>query len=168
MLGQTLTSATSPMTGSRISTKTWLTMLPPAKDTCCSAAYCLCTHYGQQKCHFSYPTHCSQRQQDGEPELWTAQNDNLVNSFNPVQLSAWYLNMDMHYTIAILSCHKVNEYCAKWTLLPAKERDLHQDSEESEGWRHLPEGCNATFLQSDDVPPSLTSSDWRKVAYAAA
>ena len=50
---------------------------------------------------------------DGEPELLTAQNDGLVNSFklNPVQLSAWRANVDMQYCV---SHHKVIEYCAKY------------------------------------------------------
>ena len=34
---------------------------------------------------------------NGEPELLTAQNDGLINSFNPVQLSAWRANVDIQY-----------------------------------------------------------------------
>ena len=49
--------------------------------------------------------------EDGEPELLTARNDSLVNSFNPVQLSAWRANVDMQYCV---SRHKVIEYCAKY------------------------------------------------------
>ena len=64
------------------------------RHTRCSAAYCLCTRDGQQKCRFGYPkplqpetTHVIE---DGEPELLTARNDGLVNSFSPAQLSAWH------------------------------------------------------------------------------
>ena len=49
--------------------------------------------------------------EDGEPELSTARNDGLVNSFNPVQLSAWRANVDMQYCV---SRHRVIEYCAKY------------------------------------------------------
>ena len=48
---------------------------------------------------------------DTEPELLTARNDGLINSFNPVQLSAWRANVDMQYC---LSRHRVVEYCAKY------------------------------------------------------
>ena len=46
-----------------------------------------------------------------EPTLLTARNDGMVNSFNPVQLSAWRANVDMQYT---LSRRKVIEYCTKY------------------------------------------------------
>ena len=49
--------------------------------------------------------------EDGEPELLTARNDGLVNSLNPVQLSAWRANVDMQYCVF---CHKVIKYCAKY------------------------------------------------------
>ena len=85
------------------------------RHTCCSAAYCLRTHDGQQKCRFGYPKPLQPETtlviEDGEPELLTAQNDGLVNSFNPVQLSAWCANVDMQYCA---SRHKVIEYCAKY------------------------------------------------------
>ena len=48
---------------------------------------------------------------DTEPELLTARNDGLINSFNPVQLSAWRANVDMQYC---LSRHRVVEYFAKY------------------------------------------------------
>ena len=69
--------------------------------------------------------------EDGEPELLTARNDGHVNSFNPVQLSACRANVDMQYCV---SRHKVIEYCAKYATKSdrANERDLRQDSEESE------------------------------------
>ena len=43
--------------------------------------------------------------------LLTARNDGLINSFNPVQLSAWHANVDMQYCV---SRHKVIEYCAQY------------------------------------------------------
>ena len=85
------------------------------RHTCCSAAYCLHTHDGQQKCRFGYPKPLQPETtlviEDGEPELLNARNDGLVNSFNPVQLSAWHANVDMQYCV---SRHKVIEYCAKY------------------------------------------------------
>lgn len=48
---------------------------------------------------------------DTETELLTARNDGLINSFNPVQLSARRANVDMQYC---LSRHRVVEYCAKY------------------------------------------------------
>ena len=44
-------------------------------------------------------------------EVETARNDPPVNSFNPVQLSAWRANVDMQYCV---SRHKVIQYCAKY------------------------------------------------------
>ena len=42
-----------------------------------------------------------------EPTVFTARNDGLVNSHNPVQLSAWRGNVDMQYCA---SKYKVIEY----------------------------------------------------------
>ena len=85
------------------------------RHTCCSAAYCLRTQNGQQKCRFGYPKQLQPETTivtaDTEPELLTARNDGLINSFNPVQLSAWCANVDMQYC---LSRHRVVEYCAKY------------------------------------------------------
>ena len=85
------------------------------RHTRCSAAYCQRTHNGQQKCRFGYPKPLQPETtlviEDGEPELLTARNDGLVNSFNPVQLSGWRANVDMQYCV---SRHKVIEYCAKY------------------------------------------------------
>ena len=76
---------------------------------------CLCTRNGQQKCRFGYPKPLQPETalitEDGEPVLLTARNDGLINSFNPVQLSAWCTNVDMQYCV---SWHKVIEYCAKY------------------------------------------------------
>ena len=100
------------------------------RHTRCSAAYCLRTHNGQQKCRFGYPRPLQPQTtiltEDGEPNLLTARNDGLVNSYNPIQLS--------------VSRHKVFEYCAKYATKcepcskPLKEvftaivRSLNDDS----------------------------------------
>ena len=69
------------------------------RHTRCSAAYCLRTRNGQQKCRFGYPKPLQPETvlvtEDEEPVLLTARNDGLINSFNPVQLSAWRANVDM-------------------------------------------------------------------------
>ena len=85
------------------------------RHTCCSAAYCLWTCDSQQKCHFGYPKPLQPETtlvtENGEPELLITRNDGLVNSFNPVHLSAWHANVDMQYCV---SRHRVIEYCAKY------------------------------------------------------
>ena len=48
---------------------------------------------------------------ENEPTIITARNDGMVNSFNPVQLSAWRANVDMQY---IVSRRRVLEYCTKY------------------------------------------------------
>ena len=111
------------------------------RHTCYSAAYCLRTQNGQQKCRFGYPKPLQPEStliiENGEPTLLTARNDGLINSFNPVQLSAWRANVDMQYCV---SRHKVIEYCAKYATKceprsqPLKEtfttivRSLKEDS----------------------------------------
>lgn len=81
----------------------------------CSAAYCLRTKNGQQKCWFGYPKPLQPETtlvtEDGEPVLLTARNDGVVNSYNPVQLSAWRANVDMQY---IVSRKRLVGYCAKY------------------------------------------------------
>ena len=37
---------------------------------------------------------------EDEPTLLTARNDGMLNSFNPVQLSAWRANVDMQYIVS--------------------------------------------------------------------
>ena len=83
--------------------------------TQCSASYCLRTKDGQQKCRFGYPKSLQPATildtEDGEPVVLTARNDGLINSYNPVQLSAWRANVDLQY---IVSRKRVLEYCAKY------------------------------------------------------
>ena len=85
------------------------------RHTRCSASYCLRTKNGQQKCRFGYPQPLQPETclvtEDGDPKLLTARNDPLINSHNPVQLSAWRANVDMQY---IVSRRRVLEYCAKY------------------------------------------------------
>ena len=87
------------------------------RHTKCSTAYCLRTRNKKQECRFGYPKPLQQvttivtRLEDGEPELVTARNDSLLNSYNPVQLSSWRANVDMQY---IVSRHKVIKYIAKY------------------------------------------------------
>ena len=77
------------------------------------------------------------RSEDQEPVLFTAQNDGLINSYNPVQLSAWRANVDMQYCV---SRRKVIEYVTKYATkseprsLPLREvyanivRSLREDN----------------------------------------
>ena len=86
------------------------------RHTRCSPSYCLKTKHGQQQCRFGYPKPLQQvttltRNEDGDIELLTKRNDPLINSFNPIQLSAWRANVDMQYCI---SKNKVIAYCAKY------------------------------------------------------
>ena len=84
------------------------------RHTRCSATYCLRTRNGRQECRFGYPKplqpHTAIVLED-EPTLLTTRNDGMVNSFNPVQLSAWRANVDMQY---IVSRRRVIEYCTKY------------------------------------------------------
>ena len=70
---------------------------------------------GIQACRFGYPKTLQPQtnfsSENDQVELLTARNDTLVNSYNPIQLSAWRGNVDMKY---IVSKHKVIEYCAKY------------------------------------------------------
>ena len=83
------------------------------RHTCCSASYCLRTKHGKQECNFGYPKplqpHTAIITED-EPTLITARNDGMINSFNPVRLSAWHANVDMQY---IVSRQRVLQYCTK-------------------------------------------------------
>ena len=52
-----------------------------------------------------------QRTDNGDIELLTKRNDPFINSYNPIQLSAWRANIDMQYCV---SKNKVIAYCAKY------------------------------------------------------
>ena len=85
------------------------------RHTRCSPSYCLRIFQGEQSCRFGYP-HPLQSStiisiDNGQPELTTVRNDGLINSFNPIQLSAWRANVDMKF---IVSRQRVIEYCAKY------------------------------------------------------
>ena len=84
------------------------------RHTRCSAAYCLRTKNGRQQCRFGYPKPLQEGTAivvEDEPTILTARNDGMINSFNPVQLSAWRTNVDMQY---IVSRRRVLEYCTKY------------------------------------------------------
>ena len=86
------------------------------RHTRCSTAYCHKNKKGKQECRFGYPKPLQQvtsiiTQEDGEPVVLTARNDNLLNGYNPVQLSAWRANVDMQY---VVSRRKVIKYVAKY------------------------------------------------------
>ena len=131
--GSNVADAPLPKTNPHICTKPYSEVVDYHQDladliaTCqrhtrCSAAYCLRTHNGVQKCRFGYPKPLQPQtavlmgdnlnsDEDKEPVIITARNDGLLNSFNPVQLSAWRANVDMQYCV---SRHKVIKYVAKY------------------------------------------------------
>ena len=81
-----------------------------------SPSYCLKNKNGEQQCRFGYPkplqTHTTlSRTDDDDIQVVTKRNDPLINSFNPIQLSAWRANVDMQYCV---SKNKVIAYCAKY------------------------------------------------------
>ena len=84
------------------------------RHTRCSEAYCLRKSNGKQECRFGYPKpmqpHTTVLTSD-QPTLFTARNDGMVNSYNPIQLSGWRANVDMQY---IVSRQKVLDYCTKY------------------------------------------------------
>ena len=59
---------------------------------------------GVLKCRFSYPKDLqpvtSVVTEDGKPTLMTQRNDHLLNSYNPLQLSAWRSNVDMQFIVS--------------------------------------------------------------------
>ena len=94
------------------------------RHTRCSAAYCLRKKKGsdEEECRFGYPKQLQEATtltttDDGEPSVVTARNDSLLNSYNPIQLSAWRANVDMQF---IVSRRRVLNYCAKYATKPEK------------------------------------------------
>ena len=83
--------------------------------TRCSSAYCLRKKGGKEECRFGYPKTLQPATsivtENGEPQLLTARNDCLLNSHNPVQLSAWRANVDMQF---VVSRQRVLNYLAKY------------------------------------------------------
>jgi len=82
------------------------------RHTRCSSAYCLRKKGGREECRFGFPKTMhpatSIVTENDEPQLLTARNDCLLNSYNPVQLSAW---RDMQF---VVSCQRVLKYIAKY------------------------------------------------------
>ena len=91
-------------------------------------------------CRFGYPKPLQPETTvvtEDEPTLLTARNDGMLNSFNPVQLSAWRANIDTQY---IVSRRRVIDYCTK----PRSESQghLHQDCQKPQGWQPISEGSS--------------------------
>lgn len=87
------------------------------RHTRCSTAYFLRTNDGMQKCCFNFPkplqaeTEIIRDEETDDPILLTARNDGLINSYNPIQLSAWRGNVDMQYCV---SKYREIEYITKY------------------------------------------------------
>ena len=86
------------------------------QHTRCSSAYCLNKKKkGIQECRFGYPKPLHPTTtiniEGSTPTLLTQRDYCLVNSYNPVQLSAWRVNVDMQY---IVSRYRVVDYIAKY------------------------------------------------------
>ena len=85
------------------------------RHTRCSPAYCLKKKKVVQECCFGYPKPLQPittiDMEGSTPTLLTQRNDCLLNSYNPMQLSAWHANVDMQY---IVSRNRVLNYIAKY------------------------------------------------------
>ena len=120
---------------SEVVDKTWSILLPLASVTPAAQLPTACILVMVQKCHFGYPKPLQPETvfvlgdnendaEDQEPVLFTACNNGLLNSFNPVQLSAWRANVDMQYCVSL---QKVIECVTKYATkseprsLPLKE-----------------------------------------------
>ena len=57
--------------------------------------------------------------------LLTARNNGMINSFNPVQLSAWHANMDMQF---IVSRRRVIDYCTKYVTKSEPKSETLKDT----------------------------------------
>ncbi len=112
--GSNVQDAPPPVTQPHVCNKPFLDVQDHRQDlsqliaTCqrhirCSEAYCLRTCHGKQACRFGYPKALQPETTivtDEEPTLLTARNDGMINSFNPVQLSAWRANVDMQFIVS--------------------------------------------------------------------
>ena len=128
-----------PVTNPHICNKSYLDIQDYHQDLCdlvatcqrhtrCSEAYCLRTRHGRQECRFGYPKPLQSDttiETNPEPTLLTARNDGMVNSFNPVQLSAWRANVDMQY---IVSRHRVIDYCTKYVTKSEPRSETLKDT----------------------------------------
>ena len=107
------TSATSPTWKLQTAKKTYPSSSPPARDTQ-DALKPTAFGHAIKVCRFGYPKPLQPETTvvtEDEPTLLTARNDSMLNSFNPVQLSAWRANVHMQY---IVSRRRVIDYCTKY------------------------------------------------------
>ena len=98
------------------------------RHTRCSEAYCLRTRHGKQACRFGYPKTLQPETTivtEDEPTLLTARNDGMINSFNPIQLSAWRANVDMQF---IVSRRRVIDYCTKYVTKSEPRSETLKDT----------------------------------------
>ena len=98
------------------------------RHTRCSEAYCLRTRHSKQACRFGYPKPLQPETTivtEDEPTLLTARNDGMINSFNPVQLSAWRANVDMQF---IVSRCRVIDYCTKYVTKSEPRSETLKDT----------------------------------------
>ena len=112
--GSNVDDAPHPVTQPHICNKSYLDVEDRHEDlsqliaTCqrhtrCSEAYCLRTRHGKQACRFGYPKPLQPETvivTEDEPTLLTARNDGMINSFNPVQLSARRAYVDMQFIVS--------------------------------------------------------------------
>ena len=79
-------------------------------------AYCL-KKKGVQECRFGYPKPLQPvttiDMEGNTPTLLTQRNDCLLNSYNPVHLSAWRANVDMQYIVSRNRVLNYTKYAAK-------------------------------------------------------
>ena len=90
--------------------RTWLILWPPASDTpAAPLPTASAPSMASRSVASDTPNPCTAIITEEEPTLITARNDGMINSFNPVQLSAWRDNVDMQYTV---SHQRVLQYCS--------------------------------------------------------
>ena len=137
--GSDVDDAPPPVTQPHICNKSYLDVQDRHEDlsqliaTCqrhtrCSEAYCLRTRHGKQACRFGYPKPLQPETTivtEDEPTLLTARNDGMINSFNPVQLSAWRANVDMQF---IVSRRRVIDYCTKYVTKSEPRSETLKDT----------------------------------------
>lgn len=137
--GSNVNSAPQPVTQPHICNKSYLDIQDHSADlsqliaTCqrhtrCSEAYCLRTHHGKQACCFGYPKPLQPETAiitDDDPILLTTCNDGMINSYNPVQLSAWRANVDMQL---IVSRRRVIDYCTKYVTKSEPRSETLKDT----------------------------------------